>query len=600
MLSLTTCFVHLAARLVRARAFPVLAVLVLLACGSLGQDPVHAAPPSPVTAISGKPVNKAACKFAHWGGTTSGTYFRDSRIPNSIGMGWFPQGIHIDFRYDYRLLMGEPLRKFVPKVAIPEQIAFDTNQSGFADIQLIYDANLGPEDISLKEYEPKGGSYRRSTFRVGARIMQGMTISRAQMRMSPRDPWSVHYMEWHSFQGIFGVPGKSGWDVEGAPGWANAYSAPGSKTGEKAERDNKQVWCRVQGLSEPLISIELTDMAVSVEGVIANMRKLSPEFNELMRIRAKKPLVSAIAAGIQKAGESDRAKALMKRALKQLGGRLDEEERKDAEHALDRADLSHGTQDLVDVANDIAREIPSGFETNPEFDRSLVRRVHAYAQQFEGGKGYRDELHRIAERVHRLTLIGRLPSFDVILLVDNSGSMGDVFSALKREVNALMRDIETISPSAELGMIAYNSNGYERFTRRAANAAGRDEFSGYLGGLGASAGDAAFGDLLREFLGNSPFRTDARARIILVFGDIADKTSGESAASHARRLRERYPGTAVIPIWTGKDTIPQSLHDVAAASGNRVIPFDAGHGRIRDVILAGLGLDEYRAAERAK
>lgn len=598
MLFLNTCFIRRDPRLAHARAFPVLAFLVLLSSWSLVGNPAHATPPSPVTAIGGKPVDKAGCKFARWGGTTSGTYFRDSRIRNSIGTGWFPDGIDIDFAYEYRLLMGEPLRKFVPKVAIPKQIVFDTNKSGFADIQLIYDTKLGPQEISLKEYEPQGGIYRRSVFRVGARIMQGMTISQAQMRMSPRDAWSAHYMEWHSFQGIFGVPGKSGWDVEGAPGWANAYSAPGSKTGEKAERDNKQVWCRVQGLNEPLISIELTDMAVSIEGVIANMRKLSPEFNELLRIRAKKPLVSALAAGMQKAGGSERAKALMKRALKQLGGRLDEEERKVAEHALDQADLSTSRQGLVHVANDIAREIPSGFETKPEFDKSLVRRVHAYAQQLDGGNGYRDELHRIAERVHRLTLIGRLPPLDVILLVDNSGSMGKVFSALKREVHALMQDIETISPSAELGMIAYNSRGYERFARRPADAKGRDQFAGYLGGLGTSAGDADFGDLLREFLGKSPFRPDGRARIILVFGDIS--TSGESAVSYARQLRERYPGTAVVPIWTGNDAIPQSLHDVAAASGNRVILFDAGHGKIRDVILAGLGLDEYNAAGAAQ
>lgn len=536
------------------------------------------------------------CKLQRWAGTTTDTYYRNTRTRNSIGTAWFSRGIEISFAYEYRLLFGEPVRKFVPKVAIPHSIEFDTNASGFSDIRIVYDPKLNPEAYNIQEIEAEGRTYATNVFRVGAKVMQGTTLSGAQMRMVSTDVQARNYLQWHTVQGIFAVPGGSGWDVEGAPGWANAYSASDANSGARAERDNKQAWCRIQASQTPLLTIELDKMEVSVEGVIANLRRLSPEFNELLRRRGKKPLVSAMAAGMQAAGGSERAKALMRRALEQIGGRLDAEDRKEAERTLERAELSNQAQSLVDAANAIARQIPGSAEAKPEFDKSLVRKVHTLARDLDGEAGYREDLHRIAERVHRLTLIGRLPPLDVILLVDNSGSMGKVFTALKNEVGRLMHDIETISPSAELGMIAYNDRRYERFARRPATAEGRQEFASYLSGLGASAGDAAFGDLLREFLTRSPFRADARARIILVFGDIPDETRGEKAAAHARALRERYPGTIVVPIWTGSDAPPQSITEVAAASGNRVIHFDAGRGKIRDVILAGLGLDEYKAA----
>ncbi|MDI7864135.1 VWA domain-containing protein [Rhizobiaceae bacterium n13] len=541
-----------------------------------------------------------SCEFSSWSGRLHDIYHRDTRTRNSIGTSWFADGIEITFDYRYSLLLGEPLRKFVPHVAIPKSISFDTNGSGFSDIKLVYDSSLAGTQVSIKEIEAEGRTYALNVFRVGAEVMQGMTVSQAEMRLVPNDVWSRHYMDWQTFQGIFGLPGRSGWDVEGAPGWANAYSAPGARSGATAERDNKQVWCRIQALKEPLHTIELMDMHVSIEGVIANMRRLSPEFNELMRRRAKKPLVSAITAGIQDAGGSPRARSLMERALKQIGGRLDAEDMAEAVQALERVELAATNERLMDIANRLSAEIPGDSQTSPAFDKTLIRAIHSYAAQLDGATGYREELRRIADRVHRLTLIGRLPPLDVILLVDNSGSMGDVFSALKHEVGALMRDIEVISPSAELGMLAYNSAGYERFDRRPADTGGRERFADYLESLGASAGDAAFGNLLKDFIVKSPFRSQARARIVLVFGDIPDTTPGENAASYTRTLRERYPGTAVVPIWTGTGVPPQSLKDIAAVSGNRVIPFDAGRGKIREVILAGLGLDEYSSADGAQ
>lgn len=510
-------------------------------------------------------------------------------VHSSIGGAIFPDGLTIGVDYRYRSLMGEPLRKFIASVGIPRSLHFDVDDNGPSDIAVIYDSKLGPDEVS---YRKAASAQVVDAFRAGRNIFEGIQVSQATVKPIPRKIGLQSLMFAISFPGTFGKTGGKGWDIEGAPGWDSIFGLDPNLSSEEAATRNRDIWCQLR--DSGFHRFEFTDIKVSVETLIGRMRKLSPEFGEVVRRRSKGSLLSAMLAGVENGSGDTRASQLVARAMQQVGGRLEAGDREQIETAIQKRALARRNADIVGIGGQIVAALPEDPEAKPEFDLNLVRRALAEREALEGASGYGADLHDYATRIHRLTMVGRLPPLDLILLVDRSSSMSDVFDALKKEVGALVGDIDTLSPSAHIAMVAYSDSGRKRFDSRRTDDAGLKAFAEYLDDLSTSGGDAAFSNILADYVQQSPFRPQARARIILIFGDIPDSGDGTGLAA---RLDEAFPGTAVIPVWTGDDVIPENLKAIARISGNNVVTFDGNRGNIRSVILAALGLEEFRDAK---
>jgi hypothetical protein len=564
---------------VRAR-IPQILLPVFVAILAIWADIAMAASPSPL--------GQKRCFVQPFHGEATQTV-DVTGVHSSIGTAIFPDGLSIGVDYHYRSLMGEPLRKFIASVGIPKSLHFDIDDNGPSDIAIIYDPELGPGEVS---YRRAKSANKVDVFRAGRGVFEGIQVSQAMIRPIPKRIGLRPLMFAISFPGTFGKPGGTGWDIEGAPGWDKIFGADPNLSGEKAAARNRDTWCQLRE-SSGFHKFEFTDVKVSVETLIARMRKLSPEFGEVVR-RRKGSLLSAILAGVENSGVDTRAKQLVARAVQQVSGRLQPNDREQIESAIQKRAMASRNAEIVGIGGQIVAALPDDPEAKPDFDLKLVRRALAEREALEGASGYGADLHDYATRIHRLTMIGRLPPLDLILLVDRSSSMSDVFEALKREVSALVGDIDTLSPSAHIAMVAYSGSGRRRFDSRRTDDAGLKAFAKYLDGLGTSGGDAAFSNILADYVQVSPFRPQAQARVILIFGDIPDNGSG---ARFAARLDEAFPGTAVIPVWTGDETIPENLEAIARTTGNRVVTFDGNRGNIRSVILNALGLEEFRDAK---
>lgn len=509
-------------------------------------------------------------------------------LRSSLGQVSFPDTLPITIDYRFRSLLGEPVRKFVASVPLPKRLSIHLDRANTSlDLELVSSLPQGAASI-----EHNGQGIR---ILVTPDIMRGLKVSSAAMRISFH-PSITEARFTMPYPGIFGQTGGRGWDVEGSPNWKQAFGKPTpTAVPQDWQARNRRIWCGSVGVINPLW-IKLTDVFASAEDIIARLRRTSPEFNRLLsdllaapgeRDRQGARLASALLAGVEGTPVSQRrrAEALAERAASAFG--VTSEDLSPLRRANEVASHMSDLVSLTDLGEDISKQFQDSETPAP---LALASQALTLRETIDAGDPRGRELKDFATRLHRLTLLGRVEPFELTMLIDQSGSMGDVFEALKDDVRDLVRDLSAISQDVRIGITAYHRDGEARLPAQALDAEGLSGTIDFVNALSAKSGDAVFATYLRVLASAQP---PDRRRIVLIFGDLDDQDG--SGLNAVRAMMTADPRTIVIPVWTTDEAVPQRLAGIASLSRQQVLRFGEGQS-IGSVILAAVGLEEFRVA----
>lgn len=547
-------------------------------------------------AFVGSAVNAADCNNTAFVGTTTTKVLRGTTAhPISIGEIWFPYGVDVSIDWRFRTLMGEPVRKFVASVALPRQVALrvGNRQTGF-DIH--YDANLPANAVV---FDNTASAVK--TLRTGRAALEGLHLAEGRLHITFPTPDLLLHSYRLDYPGLFGRAGGRGWDVDGSPSWEAAFGTSDrlvdSLEMTDLAQENRQIWCQIATSGGPPfpVKVELTDVSANFEGILSRLRYQSFEFNALLAemqqsnpaAAARNALSGALAAAA--AGGDPRAAQILDRSVGLFD--LKPEQTRGAIHALEHSAGQADLQRLLDLSGEVSAHFAAGGDAAGPVTASLAAAALQMRRDLQPGSNYEGQLQDFAERVHRLTLLGRVDHYDLVLLVDRSGSMSDVFEALKSEVRALLRDLAAVRQDTRVTLIAYGSNRSPSLEAVPLTTEGSSRIEAFVSELRADGGDRDFGDVLA---GLQQTEQPGRRQIVLVFGDLDDAEGKgfravEALSSAGRQL-------TVIPVWTGSGVVPTGLQSVAQATGSKAVTFGGATG-IADVILSGIGLGEYRSTE---
>ena len=187
----------------------------------------------------------------------------------------------------------------------------------------------------------------------------------------------------------------------------------------------------------------------------------------------------------------------------------------------------------------------------------------------------------------------QLPDLDLVIVLDVTGSMGDVIAALKAEIDQLIQILVRMTPSLGVGVVAFGDRAWDGpsihefgLSEITGSTVNREALRTFVDGLHTNMGCSVCSnpeypeDFLRALreAADANWRSGSERRVIVMITDNpAYLEEQEQAVAHARSFRELGGGRSVSTVYqhTGmsdRGVIEAFLRRVAGAGGGQYVP----------------------------
>ena len=193
-----------------------------------------------------------------------------------------------------------------------------------------------------------------------------------------------------------------------------------------------------------------------------------------------------------------------------------------------------------------------------------------------------------------------IPSMDVVICLDITGSMGAQIDGLKQEVVNLARVLDALTQSSGLGMVAYGDRAYDAPTdsHRIVPTNDMASLREWVNGLEARKGIGAGGNpdyeeavdtALAEAVGMN-WRGESELRYIIVITDAPAYRDKEQATYSTAADFARREGHHVSTVMVGQRNAQDFLDQLARHGRGQFIDDVGGQSMIAGILLAIMGV----------
>jgi hypothetical protein len=209
-----------------------------------------------------------------------------------------------------------------------------------------------------------------------------------------------------------------------------------------------------------------------------------------------------------------------------------------------------------------------------------------------------------AEKLANLTI----PDLDLVFVIDATGSMRDEIADVQRSLLSIIRVLERLAPTLQMGFVAFKDRGDEyvtnAFSLRAMDAASLEQLQAFVRTLRAKGGGDTpepVGEALASAVGMS-WRSGAMGRILVIGDAPAHSYDWERALRSANGFRESAPPGSrdrrVSAIFTGSNAPGRDFYARLAAAGGG--DFITHRGRMIESVLLSILQGPAPAARSAE